>query len=139
MHPGGPYWARRDDGAWTIPKGLVEPGADLVETARRELSEETGFTAEGPLTPLAPVRQKSGKLVHGFALKADFPLEAFHSNAFQMEWPRKSGRLREFPEVDRAGYFDLATALIKIIDYQRPFLLELQELLEREEEAVGAS
>src|SRR5258707_10339326 len=91
-HPGGPYWAKKDDGVWTIPKGLVEPGDDLVATARREFTEETNLTADGALIALAPVNQKSGKVVHGFAIEADFELGGFSSNTFEMEWPPKSGR-----------------------------------------------
>jgi len=124
-HPGGPYWARKDDGAWTIPKGLVEPGAELLATALREFTEETGLVANGPFTALAPVRQKSGKVVHAFALEADFDLATFASIAFDLEWPPKSGRRQVFPEVDRVAYFDLSTARRKILVYQLPFLDEL--------------
>ncbi len=129
MHPGGPYWAKRDAGAWSIPKGLVEPDADLIATARREFTEETSFVASGHLLPLAPVRQRSGKLVHAFAIAGDFPLAAFRSTTFAMEWPPRSGRLKEFPEADRAAYFPFPEAIVKIIAYQRPFLLELAEHL----------
>src|SRR5215472_12301929 len=89
-HPGGPFWARKDDGAWSIPKGLVEDGADLLATAQREFAEETGLVAEGTVTVLAPVRQKSCKLVHAFALEADLDLENFVSNTFEIVWPPKS-------------------------------------------------
>jgi predicted NUDIX family NTP pyrophosphohydrolase len=127
-HPGGPYWARRDDGAWTIPKGLVRPD-DLLTGALREFHEETGFTAQGPFVPLKPVRQRSGKTVHGFAFEGDFDLTNFSSNKFEMEWPPRSGKLRTFPEIDRIGWFDGRQALQKLIAYQRPFLIELQERL----------
>ena len=106
-HPGGPFWAKKDDGVWTIPKGLVEPGDDLVATARREFTEETNLTADGALIALTPVNQKSGKLVHAFAIEADFELDAFASNTFEMEWPPKSGRRQNFPEIDRIAYFAL--------------------------------
>jgi predicted NUDIX family NTP pyrophosphohydrolase len=126
-HPGGPYWAKRDAGAWTIPKGLVEPGADLLATAQREFTEETGFTAAGDFIPLRPVKQKSGKVVHAFAVEADFPVLAFTSNQFEMEWPPKSGQWKSFPEIDRLTWFAMRKALSKIIAYQQPFLIELQQ------------
>jgi predicted NUDIX family NTP pyrophosphohydrolase len=126
-HPGGPYWARKDEGAWSIPKGLVEGDGDLAAAARRELAEETSFIADGPLVPLAPVRQKSGKIVHAFALEADFDLEQFASNTFELEWPPRSGRRRAFPEIDRIGYFAIDEAMRKILAYQQPFLHELVE------------
>jgi predicted NUDIX family NTP pyrophosphohydrolase len=125
-HPGGPFWAKKDDGVWTIPKGLVEPGEDLVAAARREFNEETNLTAEGELSALTPVNQKSGKLVHAFAVEADFELGAFSSNTFEIEWPPKSGKRQNFPEIDRIAYFALPAAKIKIIAYQLPLLLELE-------------
>jgi predicted NUDIX family NTP pyrophosphohydrolase len=128
-HPGGPFWAKKDDGVWTIPKGLVEPGEDLVAAARREFNEETNLTAEGELLALTPVNQKSGKLVHAFAVEADFELGAFSSNAFEIEWPPKSGKRQNFPEIDRIAYFALPVAKIKIIAYQLPLLLELEARL----------
>jgi predicted NUDIX family NTP pyrophosphohydrolase len=128
VHPGGPFWAKKDDGAWTIPKGLVRPD-DLLQGALREFSEETGLRATGPFLPLKPVRQKSGKTVHGFAFEADLDLTAFSSNMFEMEWPPRSGRRKEFPEVDRIGWFGADEAMTKIIAYQRPFLIELREKL----------
>lgn len=127
-HPGGPYWARKDDGAWTIPKGLVRPD-DLLVGARREFREETGFVAEGPFAALKPVRQKSGKTVHGFAFEGDFSLDHFVSNTFEMEWPPRSGKRRSFPEIDRIDWFAIGAAMTKIIAYQRPFLEELQAML----------
>ena len=128
-HPGGPFWAKKDDGVWTIPKGLVEPGDDLVTTARREFNEETNLTASGELIPLAPVNQKSGKTVHAFAFEADFDLTRFASNTFEIEWPPKSGRRQSFPEIDRIAYFPLPAAMLKIIPYQQPLLRELEERL----------
>jgi predicted NUDIX family NTP pyrophosphohydrolase len=128
-HPGGPFWANKDDGAWTIPKGLVEPGDDLVAAARREFSEETGLTASGDLIALKPVNQKSGKVVHAFAFEADFDLAGFGSNSFEIEWPPKSGRRQSFPEIDRIAYFTLDLAMTKIIAYQQPLLRELEERL----------
>jgi predicted NUDIX family NTP pyrophosphohydrolase len=127
-HPGGPYWARKDDGAWTIPKGLVRPD-DLLTGARREFTEETGLKAEGPFAALEPVRQKSGKTVHGFAFEGDFGLDSFVSNTFEMEWPPRSGKRQTFPEIDRIGWFAVDEAMRKIIAYQRPFLEELKAML----------
>ena len=128
-HPGGPFWTKKDDGAWTIPKGEAEPGADLLATAQREFTEETNLVAAGDFTPLTPVKLKNGKLVYAFAFEADFDLSGFASNSFEIEWPRKSGRRRNFPEVDRIGYFALPAAMIKIIAYQLPLLRELSERL----------
>jgi predicted NUDIX family NTP pyrophosphohydrolase len=130
-HPGGPYWRAKDLGAWTIPKGLVESG-DPAVCARREFNEETGFRADGPLTPLTPLKQKSGKTVHAFALEADFDLAGFCSNEFAMEWPPRSKKLQKFPEVDRIAWFDLATARKKILPGQRTFLDELERKLKSE-------
>jgi predicted NUDIX family NTP pyrophosphohydrolase len=128
-HPGGPFWARKDDGVWTIPKGLVEPGDGLVATARREFNEETNLTASGELIALAPVNQKSGKTVHAFAFEADFDLTRFASNAFEIEWPPKSRRRQSFPEIDRVAYFPLPVAMVKILPYQQPLLRELEQRL----------
>ena len=127
-HPGGPFWAKKDAGAWSIPKGLVESG-DLLACARREFTEETGLVADGEFIPLAPVRQKSGKTVHAFAVAADFDLTDCRSNFFEIEWPPRSGKRKRFPEVDQVGYFDLATARQKILPYQQPFITELVEKL----------
>jgi predicted NUDIX family NTP pyrophosphohydrolase len=129
-HPGGPFWAKRDAGAWTIPKGLVDAD-DLLAAAMREFNEETGFTAHGPFIPLSPVKQKSGKTVHGFAFEGDFDPDGFSSARFEMEWPPRSGRRRSFPEIDRLGWFGLPEARTKIIAYQRPFLDELKVMLKQ--------
>ena len=123
-HPGGPYWRGKDEGAWSIPKGVVESG-DVLACAKREFNEETGLIAEGPLVALTPLRQKSGKTVHAFALEADFNLTAFSSNTFEMEWPPRSGKLASFPEIDRIAYFKLGTARKKILPGQRAFIEEL--------------
>jgi predicted NUDIX family NTP pyrophosphohydrolase len=130
-HPGGPYWARKDAGAWTIPKGLVESGDELLATAQREFTEETGFVARGPFHPLAPVTQKSGKIVHAFATQGDFDPAQLVSNTFELMWPPRSGRLKSFPEVDRLGWFAYPQALEKLLAYQQPFLAELKETLTR--------
>jgi predicted NUDIX family NTP pyrophosphohydrolase len=126
-HPGGPFWSKKDAGAWTIPKGLVEAGDDIAATARREFTEETSLFAKGAMLELPPVRQKSGKLVHAFALEADFDLGQFASNTFELEWPPRSGRRQSFPEIDRIGYFTLPVAKLKIIAYQLPLLCELEK------------
>lgn len=128
-HPGGPFWRKKDDGAWTIPKGLAESDADPLSAAQREFTEETGFVATGEMMPLKPVRQRSGKTVWAWAFEADFDLACFTSNLFEMEWPPRSGRVQSFPEIDRLGWFDDATALKKIIAYQKPLLLELRAKL----------
>jgi predicted NUDIX family NTP pyrophosphohydrolase len=132
-HPGGPYWAKKDAGAWTIPKGLVERGDDLLATARREFAEETSLLADighaDDVVALTPVKQKSGKIVHAFALEADLDLSGFASDTFEIEWPPKSGRRQSFPEIDRIAYFALRIAMTKIVTYQRPLLIELAQLL----------
>jgi predicted NUDIX family NTP pyrophosphohydrolase len=131
-HPGGPYWRSKDEGAWSIPKGIVESD-NLLACARREFNEETGLTAEGTFIALAPVRQKSGKTVHGFAIEADYDLSRFTSNAFEMEWPPRSGRRQSFPEIDRIAWFALAVARRKILPGQRPILEELVKRLRESE------
>jgi predicted NUDIX family NTP pyrophosphohydrolase len=130
-HPGGPFWAKKDAGAWTIPKGLADRAADadLLATAQREFTEETGFAARGPFLPLRPVTQTSGKVVHAFACAGDFDPSELSSNTFEIEWPPRSGQRQSFPEVDRAAWFSLANAMDKIIGYQRPLLIELREKL----------
>ena len=125
-HPGGPFWAKKDAGAWTIPKGLIEPGDELITAARREFTEETNLVAEGDMIEFAPVAQKNGKIVHAFALERDFDLSQFASNTFTMEWPPKSGRREHFPEIDRVAYFALPLAQLKIIAYQLPLLAQLE-------------
>jgi predicted NUDIX family NTP pyrophosphohydrolase len=128
-HPGGPFWAKKDDGAWTIPKGLLEPSDDPESAARREFAEETHLAVTGDLVGLTPVNQKSGKLVHAFAVEADLDLSGFASNTFELEWPPKSGRRRSFPEIDRIAYFAIPIAMTKMLSYQRPLLHELERRL----------
>jgi predicted NUDIX family NTP pyrophosphohydrolase len=129
-HPGGPLWARKDEGAWTIPKGEIEPGEDGLAAARREFAEEAGRPApEGACLPLSPVRQPGGKIVHAWAVEGDLDPRTLRSNTFEMEWPPRSGRTRDFPEVDRFEYFPLAVARRKILSGQRPLLDELAALI----------
>jgi predicted NUDIX family NTP pyrophosphohydrolase len=130
VHPGGPFWAKKDLGAWSIPKGEFDEGEDPLAVARRELEEETGLSWSDAAIPLLPVRQPSGKVVHAWAGRADFDPLTLTSNPFTMEWPPKSGRIQEFPEVDRAGWFDLETARTKLTRGQVPLLDQLQALLD---------
>ena len=125
VHPGGPFWARKDAGAWSIPKGLCDPGEDQLAAARREVAEETGFAPEGPFTPLGEVRQKSGKRIVAWAVEADFDPARLTSNPFTMEWPPKSGKQAEFPEIDRGGWFTADEAVAKLVTGQRPILAAL--------------
>jgi predicted NUDIX family NTP pyrophosphohydrolase len=122
VHPGGPFWAKRDLGAWSIPKGEASPGEDLEAAARREFLEELGVAYDGPLRDLGAVRQKGGKLVRAFAGPGDFDVATLRSNAFEMEWPPRSGRRASFPEVDRAGWFGLDEARLKIVPAQAELL-----------------
>jgi predicted NUDIX family NTP pyrophosphohydrolase len=121
-HPGGPFWAKKDDGAWTIPKGLPEPGEELLAAAQREFHEETGFTATGPFIPLGAFKQPGGKTVHAWATGGDADPAQLASNTFVMEWPPKSGKSAEFPEVDRAGWFTPDQARRKILKGQIPII-----------------
>jgi predicted NUDIX family NTP pyrophosphohydrolase len=127
VHPGGPYWARKDDGAWSVPKGLVDTNEDELTCARREFAEETGFEApvSGSELDLGTFRQPSGKRLHVWAIAGDCDPAGLRSNLFEMEWPPKSGRTERFPEVDRGGWFDRAQALLKIVKGQRPILEKL--------------
>jgi predicted NUDIX family NTP pyrophosphohydrolase len=129
VHPGGPFWRTRDLGAWSIPKGEVTAGEDPLEAARRELAEETGFTAAPPWLPLAPVRQPGGKKVLAWAAAGDFDATAIVSNTFSMEWPPRSGRQQSFPEVDRGAWYSLPEARRRILAGQVPLLEQLGQLL----------
>ena len=128
VHPGGPFWARKDLGAWSIPKGEYEPGQDPLDVARRELEEETGCQVAGTFLPLAPVRQASGKVISAWAVEGDCDVSVIRSNTFRLEWPPRSGQYREFPEVDRAEWFPLRVAVTKIIQGPRPLLEELERV-----------
>lgn len=123
-HMGGPYWARKDAGAWTIPKGVVEPGEEPLAAARREFFEETGLGVEGRFEELTAVRQSGGKLVRCWLVRSDPPLEGFVSNSFEMEWPPKSGRRWSFPEIDRVAWFAPSEAAEKVLQGQRPLIAE---------------
>ena len=137
VHPGGPWWAKKDLGAWSIAKGGIAPGEEPLETAKREFREETGFAADGDFRPLRPLRQPSGKLVFAWAFEADFNPADLRSNTFEMDWPPGSGALREFPEVDRAGWFPLDVAREKILGGQSGFIDELERMLEGKEAPEG--
>ena len=129
VHPGGPFWAKKDAGAWSIPKGEADAGEDLVAAAKREFFEETGAPIDGALIDLGRFRQPSGKVVAAFALEGDFDPASLRSGVFSMEWPPCSGKSAEFPEIDRAEWFDLPTAGEKIHKGQRPILAALAERL----------
>lgn len=129
VHPGGPFWAKKDLGAWSIPKGELAPGEDALTRAKTEFEEETGAAIDGAFRPLAPCRQAGGKRVLAWAVEGAFDPAALHSNTFILEWPPRSGRQKEFPEVDRAAWFDLATARTKIVPGQIPLLDELERRL----------
>lgn len=129
VHPGGPFWAKKDDGAWSIPKGEFEDGADALETAKREYHEETGSQITGELRALTPLKQPSGKLVHAWVVQGDIDPLTIKSNTFSMEWPPHSGKQQEFPEIDRGAWFEIQAAHKKLLPGQRPFLDQLQALL----------
>jgi predicted NUDIX family NTP pyrophosphohydrolase len=129
-HPGGPFWAQKDAGAWSIPKGEPEPGEELLDAARRELAEETGCTVAGEPLALGALRQPSGKVVHAWAVRGDFDCTRLRSSTFTLEWPPRSGRAQEFPEVDRAAWFTLPEARTKILRGQAGFLERLERLLD---------
>ena len=129
VHLGGPYWTNKDLGSWSIPKGLNESEEDLLHTAQREFEEETGFKVDGKFISLGKLKQPSGKIIHAWALEGDIDAENIKSNTFSLEWPKHSGRMKEFPEVDKGNWFDLDTAHQKIIKGQRDFLDRLLEKL----------
>ncbi len=133
VHPGGPFWARKDEGSWSIPKGEFEESEDPLKAAIREFEEETGFAVAGNPIPLEPLRQPSGKVVYTWAMKGDLDPTQLKSNTFSMEWPLKSGQQQEFPEVDRAEWFTIESAMRKILKGQAGFLTQLQEKNHRSE------
>jgi predicted NUDIX family NTP pyrophosphohydrolase len=128
-HPGGPFWANRDTGAWTIPKGVVEDGEDLLDAARREFHEETGIVASGPFLPLGSIKQKAGKTVHAWAWEGDADASTIVSNFTTTEWPRGSGKTLSFAEIDRCQWFDATSAIEKMNPAQSELVGRLQSLL----------
>jgi predicted NUDIX family NTP pyrophosphohydrolase len=132
VHPGGPFWAKKDLGAWSIPKGEIDPGeeSDPLLVARREFAEETGQPIAGNFVPLEPVRQPGGKIVQAWAVAGDLDVSQLRSNSFTMEWPPRSGKLQTFPEVDRAEWFSIEEAKERILSGQRPLLEQLARLLQ---------
>jgi predicted NUDIX family NTP pyrophosphohydrolase len=129
VHPGGPFWRHKDLGAWSIPKGEFVAGEDPLTAARREFREETGFEASGRFTPLQPLQQPGGKLVQAWAMEGDYDPAGLQSNTFLLQWPPKSGKTMEIPEVDRAAWFLLDSARERILPGQRGFLDELERSL----------
>ena len=125
VHPGGPFWAKKDLGAWSLPKGELDEGEDPLAAAKREFTEETGFPIDGELHPLTPLRQPSGKTIVAWAVEGDCDPAALRSNTFSMEWPPKSGKRQEFTEVDRGAWFTIDEARKHIVKGQEPFLDEL--------------
>jgi predicted NUDIX family NTP pyrophosphohydrolase len=134
VHPGGPFWARKDDGSWSIPKGEFADDEEPLAAAKREFEEEVGDPPAGDFIRLDPVRQPSGKLVLAWAVRADFDPSSLKSNTFSMEWPPRSGQQQAFPEVDRAAWFNVESARPKILKGQAPFL---DQLLDRIDSAEG--
>ena len=131
VHPGGPFWRRKDLGAWTIPKGEVQPGEELLDAARREFHEETGWPADGEVISLGQVRQASRKVVHAWAIEGEFDPATLNSNTFEMEWPPRSGKVTTFPEADRAAWFGIDDARRRILPAQAPLLDALLRHLQR--------
>jgi predicted NUDIX family NTP pyrophosphohydrolase len=125
VHPGGPFFLKKDLGAWSVPKGEVDEGEDMLAAAKREFSEETGASIDGIFTPLTPIKQKNGKTVHAWAVAVSQDISFVSSNLFSLEWPPRSGKFREFPEVDKAEWFTSDEARIKINPAQIPFLEEI--------------
>ena len=129
VHPGGPFWAKKDTGAWSVPKGEIAAGEEPLEAAKREFVEETGFKIDGEFRRLDPLKQAGGKIVQAWTIEADCDPARLCSNRFSLEWPPKSGQTREFPEVDRCGWFTIAEARTKILAAQTGFLDQLVALL----------
>lgn len=128
VHPGGPLWVKKDLGAWSIPKGEIDPGEDPLSAAQREFEEETGVKISGRFIPLSSVKLKNGKIVQAWAVEGDCDPAVIRSNTFSMEWPLRSGRKQEFPEIDRAAWFSIREAKEKINEGQIPLLEELERI-----------
>jgi len=137
VHPGGPFWSKKDEGAWSIPKGLYEEPENAIDAARREFCEETGATIAADLVELGKFKQPGGKVISAWAAESDFDVADLRSNAFSLEWPPKSGKQTEFPEVDRAGWFSLTEAAAKITKGQLPILMKLATELGLDIHAAG--
>jgi predicted NUDIX family NTP pyrophosphohydrolase len=135
-HPGGPFWSKRDAGAWTLPKGTIETDEAPLEAARREFFEEIGMKPDGPFFPLGTVTQKAGKVVHAWACEGDFDPRDLSSNVMKVIWPPNSGKWLTVPEVDECGWFDLETAAVKINSAQAEFLTRLRQLLHAQKSNV---
>jgi predicted NUDIX family NTP pyrophosphohydrolase len=127
FHPGGPYWAKKDAGVWSIPKGLLNEGEDPLYAANRELREETGIEVKGKLNQLTPIKQKNNKMVFAWSLEQDFDPINLKSNLFEIEWPPKSGKKMQFPEMDKGAWFTIEEAKVKILAAQLPFIIELEK------------
>jgi predicted NUDIX family NTP pyrophosphohydrolase len=132
VHPGGPYWAKKDLGAWSIPKGEFEAGEDRLNAAKREFQEETGFLPRGNFVALTPIKQPGGKLVHAWAMRGDCDAKTIVSNTFSMEWPPRSAKYHTFPEVDRAEWFTMDVAKEKILKGQISLLEEVSQIIEKD-------
>ncbi len=129
VHPGGPYWAKKDEKAWSVPKGEFETGEDSLDAAKREFKEETGFDITGNFIELTPLRQPSGKVVYVWAVEGNIDATSIKSNMFSMEWPPRSGKEQDFPEVDKGGWFTIAQAQEKLLPGQRGFLEQLKKII----------
>jgi predicted NUDIX family NTP pyrophosphohydrolase len=130
IHPGGPFWAKKDESSWSIPKGEFLENEDPLTAARREFQEETGFAVEGPFVSIGSIKQSSGKVVQAWACEGDVDASAIQSNSFSLEWPPRSGKFQDFPEADRAEWFTLDLARKKILKVQMRFLENLERLLQ---------
>ncbi len=137
VHPGGPYWQNKDAGAWSIPKGEIDDDEDPLVAAKREFHEETGLTIAGDFIPMSAIKQRGSKKVLAWLAEADFDAASVKSNTFSMEWPPRSGKMKEFGEVDRADWFTLDVAMEKILESQRPLLEEAQQRISNDSSANG--
>lgn len=130
VHPGGPFWINKDKGVWSIPKGEIKKGENILEAAIRETREELGIQVAGNFIQLTPLKQKRGKMVYAWAVKKDFDISVLKSNNFVLEWPPKSGKFNNFPEIDKAAWLSFPEAKVKILVGQLPFIIELEQVLQ---------